>query len=639
MIGGYKVAALCISRIHDDTTHRIISELNEALTGIGYRLFVYHTCSDLFWKTPGDAGEATVFDLIDMRVTDVLIIADEIIKDKSVIRKLIDRALIFEVPVITISGEYENTVSIDFDYAKGFEEVVKHVVADHGIRDLHMIAGLKDNTFSEERIDVFAKVLAENGIPFDRETMVSYGDFWSEPASKAVTKLIEEKRLPKALICANDSMALAICATLMKAGIRVPDDLLVTGFDGIPDIAFSNPRITSSFCSYADISELIARLLSRDREQLLRTARYRITPRVLISESCGCTEHTPMNAAEHISYITGRFNRYKEDERTLNEIAARILASDDPETACNELNSSIIYNMRCMLRKEVIDETADPLNAGIDLGRAETLCVFYDSDGERPFKPYDFPAREIIPGLEVALADGHPIIMTALHFLDVPLGYVTFTYEDYNILNYEKIPQVMNALNNSIGGLRNLRYQQYMNRKIEKLSLYDQLTEMFTRNGATSAYNTLVRMLKEHDRPITVIMADLDGLKIINDKYGHNEGDFAIRTVASTLRATAPDNAVCIRMGGDELLAFFSGSTPLADIRDEISARLKAANKVSGKPYTVSTSIGIYRTKDGDIPSFEELVHAADEEMYKDKAKKRHRRRTDKVSDAKRDKT
>ena len=75
MIGQYKIAALCISRIHDDSSYRIITELNKALTEIGYRLLVYHTCSDLYWKTPSDAGEITVYDLIDMRITDVLIIS------------------------------------------------------------------------------------------------------------------------------------------------------------------------------------------------------------------------------------------------------------------------------------------------------------------------------------------------------------------------------------------------------------------------------------------------------------------------------------------------------------------------------------------------------------------------------------
>lgn len=625
MIGKYKIAALCISQIHDSTTHDIISELNEELTRIGYRLFVYHTCSDLYWSTPGETGEASVFGLIDMRLTDVLIIADDIIKNKTVINRLIDAARDFDTPVITIGGCYPNIVSIDLDYEGGFEEIVRHVVEFHGIRDLHFIAGFKGNSFSDARIGIFEKVLAENGIPFEKASMLSYGDFWSVPASDAVTALIEQNRLPRAIVCANDSMALAVCATLINKGFRVPEDIIVTGFDGIPDIEFSSPKITSSQRSFKGIAHRIAELLEQGDEALQNGERHLVKPFALISESCGCKPHIHVNAAKHLSDLNGRFNRYKEEERTLNEIAAGILSAKDLPSAANELRSTIIFDMLCILRKEVIDDTVDPLNAD-DLGRADTLCVFYDSNAEQPFTPYDFPAKEIIPRLESTVDNPYPLIFTALHFIDVPLGYVVFTYSNYDLNNYEKIPQVMNALNNSIGGYRNMRYQQYMTKQVEKLSLYDQLTEMFTRNGCLTAYDSMIHTLRRQGRPITVIMADLDGLKPINDNYGHNEGDFAIRTVAAVLRETVPENAVCIRMGGDELVAFFPSTQPLEAIREDFGARLSDANRVSGKPYTVASSIGIIRTENGDIPSFEELVRAADEEMYKDKIKKKNRR-------------
>ena len=77
MIDNYKIAALCVSRIFDDSTHEIVSELNKNIIDKGYRLFVYHTCSDLYWDTLSEKGEAAVFDLIDMRTVDVLIICDD----------------------------------------------------------------------------------------------------------------------------------------------------------------------------------------------------------------------------------------------------------------------------------------------------------------------------------------------------------------------------------------------------------------------------------------------------------------------------------------------------------------------------------------------------------------------------------
>ncbi len=626
MIGKYKIAALCVSRIYDDSTHELVTELNKNITEKGWRLLVYHTCSDLYWDSASEKGESSVFDLIDMRKIDALIFADNMLKNKQIVYDLIDKAMIFDTPVISIGGNYSDVINIDFDYKSGFEDVVRHVVEYHGLRRLHFMAGTRGNTFSEERIEVFAKVLEENHIEFDRSTMLSYGDFWRDPTVAAVKELLARSdELPQAIICANDTMAIEVCNTLSNAGIKVPDEICVTGFDGIMEINFSTPRITSSICCYGDITRKISGLLSLNKEDLLKEAHYEIKSRLVISESCGCKSSGIISVSNHLSDLENRFSRYKDEEKALYEIGVRILAGKNLKTAANELSSPIIYNMRCMLRKEVINETINPLENDYSGNFGEELCVFYDSDASKPYVPYEIDASAVMPGLEVALDSGYPIILTALNFLNVPLGYTTFSFQSYDICNYEKIPQVVNALNNSIGGYRNLRYQQYITRQVQLLSEYDQLTGLYTRGGSQNAYNTLIDKLAQQDRPITVIMVDLDGLKSINDGYGHNEGDYAIKATASALKNSCPPNSVCIRMGGDEMAAFLSSTQPLDDIKQEIAARLRSVNRTSRKPYPITASVGVYRSPEGEgIPSFEDLIKAADEIMYVEKAE--HRR-------------
>ena len=626
MIGKYKIAALCVSRIFDDSTHEIVTELNKNIIDKGYRLFVYHSCSDLFWDTASEKGEAAVFELIDMRSIDVLIIADEMIKNKNIIYRLIDKAAIFDVPVIMIGGNYSGVINISFDYESGFEDVVRHVVEFHKMKRLHFMAGVQGNEFSEKRIDVFERVLNENGIEFDRNTMLSYGDFWFGPTAAATEKLLEREELPEAIVCANDTMAITVCNTLTNSGVRVPEEIAVTGFDGILDINFSNPRITSSLCCYGDITRKIAGLLSLGREELLHEAHYAIKSRLIISESCGCQGGGIINVAKHLTDLNARFYRYKEEEKSLNEMGVRILSGSSLKAAANELSTPIIYNMRCMLRKEVIDETINPFEEETDRGFGEQMCVFFNTDAPAPFAPHDFPTKGVMPGLEVALDAAYPVIFSALHFLDVPLGYCVFTYQNYEIGNYEKIPQIINALNNSIGGYRNLKYQQFITKKVRELSQFDQLTGLYTRGGSERAYEALSKRLREQGKPITVVMSDLDGLKYINDNFGHNEGDFAIKATASAIKNSCPENAVCIRMGGDEMAAFFSSSLPIEDIEAEVAARLKSINRSSGKPYPIDASIGVFRSAGGEIPSFEELIRSADEKMYSIKAEHRRRR-------------
>ena len=209
-----------------------IKRFNDEIVKNDYRLLVFTLNTDLYWDEDGVYPETAVFKLIPYPDIEAIIIMDEKIKSHTVARSIIEGAHKHDVPVFVVDGNYEDTVNINFDYVSGFEEIVRHVVKYHGVRHPHMMAGIKDNVFSDERIEAFKTVLAENDIPFT-DDMVSYGDFWATPARKATKKLLERDTLPDAIICANDYMAINVMDVLMSAGIKVPDEVIVTGFDGI----------------------------------------------------------------------------------------------------------------------------------------------------------------------------------------------------------------------------------------------------------------------------------------------------------------------------------------------------------------------------------------------------------------------
>ena len=95
--------------------------------------------------------------------------------------------LVFADPII-VDGYYDNCVNIQFDYREGFKGIVEHVIKVHTPKRPHMMAGIKGNKFSEERIEVFREVIETHGITF-QDNMVSYGDFWAKPTIKAMKKI------------------------------------------------------------------------------------------------------------------------------------------------------------------------------------------------------------------------------------------------------------------------------------------------------------------------------------------------------------------------------------------------------------------------------------------------------------------
>ena len=251
MINGRRVAALCISRLGDNTCFDLVSSLQKTLVEHDCSLFIYNINSDLYNKE-AETAEVYVYELIDYSVIDAIIIDPEKIKSSEKVEQIIDKAYENNVPVIIVEGVIEGLINVNFDFRGGFEKVVRHVVEFHGKNKIHYMAGHKGNIYSEERYETIKKVMDEHGLPFDRGD-VSYGDFWKTPTQQATQRLVDSGNIPEAIICANDVMAINVCEVLQKNGYKVPEDIIVTGFDGINDIYFSNPKITSCFCSYAEM--------------------------------------------------------------------------------------------------------------------------------------------------------------------------------------------------------------------------------------------------------------------------------------------------------------------------------------------------------------------------------------------------
>jgi len=169
-----------------------------------------------------------------------------------------------------------------------------------------------------------------------------------------------------------------------------------------------------------------------------------------------------------------------------------------------------------------------------------------------------------------------------------------------------------------------MRYRNYLTNQIDEMSRIDTLTGMYNRRGFALAYQKLLET-EQDNLQLTIILADLDRLKYINDTFGHKEGDFAIRAVADALVAVCPEGSLFNRFGGDEMLGVCRGRLEPEDIRTAFADYFRKFNSNSDKPYEVDASIGVYITKEQDRLSFEELIERSDRLMYEEK--ERHRKK------------
>lgn len=618
MIHGKKVITLCTSRLFDMENHSLVVHLNKALVKENCSIWIYHINADLYWMDEAAKAETAVFELIDYEKTDVIILMDERIKSKKISEKIISRAKQHHIPVIVVDAEYEGCASVCFDYEAGFEKVVRHVIEEHRVKKPHFMAGIPGNVFSEARLAVFQKVLRENGIPF-HDDMVSYGYFWAKPAIEATEQIIAGGSLPDAIICANDIMAINVSNVLQQHGIAVPEDVIVTGFDGIDEINFAVPNITSARCGGSELAEEIIHAVRVSLADAGYADQYRVVPKLLRNASCGCRN---TDEPDKIYSFNDRFYRYQDDNQFLYEMIERMQSCQAIDKAAFCLFCDQIQDMSFVINQWCTDNTVNRFETEKEAGFDDTMFLFFDTD-LRPFRQSAIQRTEVIPNLKQVMEQGYPLIFNAITFMGVPLGYLCFHFRDYELTNYCKIPQIVNTLSSGLGGFMGWQYQRYLMKRLEYIYKYDAITGLCNRISFGREFARMKEALDGQQVMLTVILSDLDGLKYINDNFGHTAGDNAIRVTAEALKKACPENALCVRFGGDEMLAVISGECNAAEVASAIHAYLDDYNKNAGLPYRVAASVGVRVTSLNADTDFEQIVKEADEAMYTEKRKRK----------------
>ena len=158
--------------------------------------------------------------------------------------------------------------------------------------------------------------------------------------------------------------------------------------------------------------------------------------------------------------------------------------------------------------------------------------------------------------------------------------------------------------------------------ELEQLSLNDELTGIHNRRGFEQLGERALERARQDNTKVCVLFFDLDGLKGINDGFGHAAGDRALIHVAATMRDAVRATDIVGRIGGDEFAAVIVGMS-IEEV-DELCERIRFATMASRVPdLTVSVSIGVAALQTGKAERLHELLTLADRAMYEG----RHRRR------------
>lgn len=170
---------------------------------------------------------------------------------------------------------------------------------------------------------------------------------------------------------------------------------------------------------------------------------------------------------------------------------------------------------------------------------------------------------------------------------------------------------------------RDLTRMEEIGKAFERTALSDPMTGLFNRRGFLVHSERMMKFARRKNLGVTLMIADIDNLKWINDRFGHLEGDGAIRIAAQVLKARFRDSDVVARIGGDEFAALLLTDSPLlmGEIRRGLEVQLAERSRASVfYPLTVST--GFAQLAAGAQSGLPELMEAADHDMYVSKSRR-----------------
>lgn len=575
-----------------------------------------------------DIGEYNIYNLINYKKFDAAILLTNTICNPEKKQQVISGVKSAGIPGVFLDCEDDpDFYNVKIDNNLAMRQVVEHIIEKHGARTINYISGPLSNPEAQARYETFLMVMAEHKLIADARR-VYFGEFRAADGENAVDEFLSSKLpLPEAIICANDAMALAAVRRLQKAGYRVPEDILVTGFDNTYNARHYSPTLSSvsrplyeAGFKACEVAIEAARGGHPDKEIV-----FQASP--VFTESCGCANESDEDIVSYKKSTFDVIDSCRSDISVLNRMTSALA-----ETETAEENQAVIAKFLdhlecdqcCMClcaewNSAFRNDEADDFQIH---GYTKTMSapLIWSKDGIGAVDCFSSSQMFPLP----PEGGGTVNYFLPLHFRERCLGYYVITGGSFPMKSMLCHSMMMN-ISNSIENIRKLVHLNNVISELDKLYVIDPLCGIYNRNGFIREADLIYRKCEDSGDPLLISFIDMDGLKLVNDNYGHKEGDFALQRLAAIIKDCCSPGQICARFGGDEFIILGIGTN-----EDEVEAleyrfnkRLAEQNRIINKPYELGASIGTYIAPiDPEITLFN-MITTADQMMYERKKKKK----------------
>lgn len=633
MINNRKTIAVFTNQVTATYRRSFCVSINRAATELGYNV-VYFNFMGAIEGVQHNYGdyEYKLIDVIPYSQFDGIIFDEEAFTIAGMVDRLVRNIKTkASCPVVSVSSFMEGLYNVVYDDSSGIKQMAEHLYNVHGCRRIGFMSGPLRHPDAVERYKAFKEIMVELGMP-EEGVGIFEGDFWFNKSGEAADFFTQAGReRPDAVMCANDYMALGLMEALAERGIRVPEDMMITGFDGTHEGQSHFPKLTTIDRRRDEIAATAVQMIDRicRGEECPRTMKVIVS--LMTANTCGCLPVDYKLEADMVNDATAR-------TRQLNYYLGDVTAAT--------LKMNIVESIEDLERVFV----THAVNFGAF--RSFALMAYVDGDGCVSYeRGIDMPTGRVYPAMLVDKAHdydgyerrtmdigeffpeqtGNRDLPRVSYVMSMHCGERCFGYGIVSMMDTQLFNEFYNVwiatLSVALESLLRQNNILELVKDLENTSVRDELTGLYNRRGFERRSEEAAEKLGGQDDAGAIVI-DMDGLKKINDRYGHSEGDFAIRKIAEFIDLSCGAGMIAGRTGGDEFYIFVPGCDEevLEGFRSSFEEKIAAFNGAGSKPYALGASFGAYLDKLGSPDDLEELLRTADKRMYDVKQQKKRSR-------------
>lgn len=618
-----KKIAVFIGQVNQEYQEEMIHAIMEATRELGYQMDAFSEFGSYGNNYLHAEGERNIIHLPFVEDYDGVIVAPDTFGVRDM-EKQLDIELLSKVigPIVSIRQEKDCFYSVQIDNRAAMARMVEHFVKKHGFKRICFMKGREDLKDAQERYQGYLDIMEKYHLPVT-EHMTFNGNYWRDLAKPAVDWFLSGEEMPEAIVCANDFMASSVLGELKQRGIRVPEDIALSGFDDIEESRYSEPGISSVRMPCNEIGWEAVRIIDRicnggKSEQIVR-----LPVKISYRGSCGCgkdeSSHWTTTLYQQKLYLSHVITQ----NGFMNNAFDNCDTMEDLITTAFQFAENFKYNRLFLCLCETVDESGERITEKEKYTDTMVLRAVMDSKAGLEMMEEKFLRRDLLPDRYMQETPIH--LYFPLHHKNHCLGYLALEADEVNDLKEFFncwVTEVCSCMDKVLLYEENKNLQEF-----RKLSMIDDLTGLYNRRKLEQELSKKMILLRSGSVNFFIVSLDMDGLKKINDTYGHLEGDAALKAYAGILQKNAQGKNMAFRVGGDEFTLFLDTDDEEAvkGILRNIEEDIVAFNEQSDKPYPLAGSMGYAEYRPGD--ELTNCIKRADINMYADKmARKKGRK-------------